>query len=142
MDILNPILLMLHFLGLAMGLSVSFSGMVLQGLMAKAAPPERAVLARFPPRIVIVGHAGLGLLWATGLTLVFTKWGGFGALPWQFHVKLTAVVLLTITVGYITSQMKKSAAGDPAAMARIQNAGKFAFLMALTAVAFAVLTFD
>ena len=142
METLNPVLLMLHFLGLAMGLSVSFSGMVMQGLMARAAASERPVLARFPGRMAIVGHAGLGLLWVTGLTLVFTKWGGFGALPWQFHVKLTAVVLLTITVGYITGQMKKAAAGDAAAMARIQNAGKFAFLLALTAVVFAVLTFD
>lgn len=142
MDVLNPVLLILHMLGLAMGLSVSFSGMALQGLMEKASPQERAVLARFPPRIVLVGHAGLGLLWITGLTLVFTKWGGFGVLPWQFHVKLTAVALLTIVVVYITRLMKKAAVGDQAAAIQIQAVGKIAFLLALTAITFAVLTFD
>jgi uncharacterized membrane protein len=142
MDFLNQILLILHFLGLAMGLSVSFSGMVMQGLMAKAAPQERQVLARFPPRMVIVGHAGLGLLWLSGLALVYTKWGGFAVLPWQFHVKLTAVVLLTIVVGYITRLIKKAAAGDQAAVAQVQAVGKVAFLLAVTAITFAVLTFD
>jgi hypothetical protein len=34
MDVLNAILLMVHFLGLAMGLAVSFSGMVMQGLIS------------------------------------------------------------------------------------------------------------
>ena len=142
MDVLNPILLILHLVGLAMGLAVSFSGMVMQGLMATAAPGDRAVLARFPPRMSIVGHVGLGLLWTTGLALTFTKWGGLGMLPWQFDVKLAAVVLLTIAVGYITRQMKHAAPGDMAAIARIQKIGKIAFVLALTATVFAVLTFD
>ena len=142
MDVLNPVLLVLHFLGLAMGLSVSFSGMAMQGLMARAAPAERDVLGRFAPRISIVGHIGLGLLWITGVALVFTKWGGFSVLPWQFTVKIAAVILLTIAVVYITSQMKKAANRDAAAIARIQSTGKVAFLLALTAVVFAVLTFD
>lgn len=142
MDALNYALLILHFIGLAMGLSVSFSGMVMAKLIAAAAPNEKPVLARFPPRMVIVGHIGLTLLWLSGLTLVFTKWGGFGVLPWQFHVKLTAVVLLSIVVGYITLLMKKASAGDQTAAAQIQAVGKVAFLLALTAVTFAVLTFE
>jgi uncharacterized membrane protein len=141
MDVLNPILLMLHFLGLAMGLAVSFSSMVMQGLMSTAAPQERPVLARFAPRMSIVGHVGLGLLWGTGVALMFTKWD-LEVLPWQFRVKLGAVVLLTIAVGYITRLMKQAQRGDQAAVARIPAVGKAAFLLALTAVVFAVLTFD
>jgi len=70
MDILNTILLILHFLGLAMGLSVSFSMMVMGGLIKKAAPSEKAVLGRFPPMMSRVGHIGLALLWISGLGMV------------------------------------------------------------------------
>ncbi|HET9268823.1 MAG TPA: hypothetical protein VFO31_11695, partial [Vicinamibacterales bacterium] len=85
---------------------------------------------------------GLVLLWVTGFALLYLKWGGFSAMPWQFHAKLTAVVLLTLTVGFIHSRARKAFAGDAAAAAQVAAAGKFAFLMALTAVVFAVLTFD
>jgi hypothetical protein len=76
---LNQVLLILHLLGMSMGLAVSFSSIVVQGLAAKASAQEKPVLAR---------------------------------------------------------------AGDMAAAARIPIVGRFAFLAALTAVVFAVLTFD
>ena len=138
----NQVLLILHFVGLAMGLSVSFATAVMMGLVAKAAPNEKAVLGRFLPAMSRVGEVGLGLLWVTGVTMVFTKWGGFAALPWQFHVKLTAVVLLTVTVAYLKVQIRKAQAGDQSAMARIPRFGPLAALFALVAVVFAVLTFD
>jgi len=142
MILVNQILLMLHFLGLAMGLSVPFSSMVMQGLVDQAAPADRAVLARFAPVMSRVGVIGLILLWVTGGTLVFTKWGGFGNLAWQFDAKLTAVAVLTILVAYIHWLMHRARTGDAAAAARIPKVGRLTFLSALTAVAFAVLTFD
>lgn len=142
MDTFNQLLLILHFLGLGMGLSVSFSNIVMAGIIAKAAPAEQPVLSRFPPAMVRVGDIGLTLLWGTGLTMVFTKYGGFGVMPWQFHVKLAAVVVLSGVIGYIHSLMKKARNGDKAAAARIPGIGRIAFLAAVTAVVFAVLSFD
>jgi len=139
---LNQLLLILHFLGLALGLSTSFANMVMGALIAKAPPAEKAVLGRFPPVMSRVGGGGLVLLWATGLTLVFTKWGGFGSLPWQFHAKLTAVVLLTGVVGYVHALQAKAGRGDMAAAARIPSVGKVATVLAIVAVIFAVLAFD
>src|SRR5258706_6863169 len=95
---LNRVLLIMHFLGLAMGLSVPLANMVLRGMIAKATPPERVVLGGFPPLMSRLGRIGLAILWITGVTMVFTKYGGFAGLPWQFNAKLTAVVLLTVTV--------------------------------------------
>jgi uncharacterized membrane protein len=141
-DTFNQVLLILHFLGLAMGLSVSFSNLVMGGLMARTAPSEQVVLARFPPMMIRVGDIGLTLLWITGLTLVFTKYGGFGVMPWQFHVKLTAVVILSALIGYIHSLMRQARNGNGAAAARIPTVGRVAFLFALTAIVFAVATFD
>jgi hypothetical protein len=135
------VLLILHFVGLAMGLSVSFANLVMRGIINRAAPPERAILGRFPPAMSRVGHAGLTLLWVTGALLVFTKYGGFSRLPPQFFIKLSAVVLLTVTVLYIAGQERRFKNGDLTAIPRIERAGKLAGLLALIAIVFAVLTF-
>jgi len=145
MDILNRVLLVLHFFGLAMGLSVSFSGMVMGGLIDKAAPAERAVLGRFMPLMTRVGHIGLTLLWVSGLGLLFFKWGGtenFGNLPWQFHAKLTLVVVLTALIGYMGVLQRRAGKGDTAAMAQIRAVGSVAFVTVIAIVSLAVVAFD
>ena len=142
MDALNKTLLVLHFLGLTMGMSVTFGNIVMKGLIDKAAPAEKAVLGRFPLAISKVGHAGLGLLLVTGITMAYTKWNGIAAMPWTFHVKLTAVALLVIVVIYISTLERRVRRGDTAAMARIQAVAPLASLCALVAIIFAVITFD
>ena len=135
------VLLILHFLGLAMGFAASFSGMVIMGLMGGATPQERPILARVPPAMTRVSDVGLLLLWASGLILLFYKWGGFANVPWQFHVKFTVVILLTLLIGYMHSLMAKARRGDAGAAARMQAMGRIAFVLAVTAVIFAVLAF-
>jgi hypothetical protein len=142
MTVFNEIVLFLHFIGLALGLSVSFSNIAMSGIMAKAAPAERPVLARFPPVMARVGRAGLALLWATGLTMAYTRWNGIGSMPWQFHVKLALVIVLTVLVFYIHRQELLVQKGDAAAMGRLQTAAKGAMVSALLVVLFAVLAFD
>lgn len=138
----NHTLLILHFLGLGMGLSVSFGNIVMLGLVARASPSEQSVLMRFPPAISKVGKVGLGLLWATGLTMVFTRWNGFEGMPWQFHVKISAVILLTLVVTVIGRIEAQVARGDMRMAAKMPSLGKMASACALTAVIFAVLAFD
>jgi len=142
MNSFNQALLVLHFIGLGMGLSVTFGNIVALGLITGAAAPDRPVLARFPPAISKVGRAGLALLWITGATMAYTKWSGIGSMPWTFHVKLAAVVLLTLLVVYITRLEARIHRGDAAAAAQIQTIGKVTSVCALTAIIFAVLTFD
>jgi len=142
LDTLNQVLLLLHFVGLALGFSVGITNMVMSGLIAKATPPEKAVLGRLPPNMSRIGRIGLALLWVTGFILVYTRWNGFATLPWQFHVKLAAVVLLTITVGFIHRLERMVQKGDVAAVARIQTAGKISGAFSIIALAFAILAFD
>ena len=137
----TEVLLILHFLGLAMGLSVSFANMVMGGVIGRAAPAERAILGRFPSAMSVVGKIGLATLWITGMLLFKQRGTSFGAMPWQFHAKLTAVVLLTVLVIYIHTLEGRSKRGDVAAGARIPTVGKGTLLLAVTAVIFAVLTF-
>lgn len=138
----NQTLLILHFIGLVMGFSVSIGNLVMMGVMSRAAGPERPILARFMPAISRVGRIGLGLLWVTGATMLFTKWNGLRSMPWTFHVKLTGVVVLTIAVSVLYVLEQRAMKGDAGAAAQIQTFGKVASLGALTALIFAVLTFS
>jgi uncharacterized membrane protein len=138
---LDQFLLVVHFLGLALGLSTGFANMVMAGLIAKAAPDEKKVLARFPPAMGRLGVVGLTLLWASGLAIVFTRYGGFAILPRPFVIKLTAVVLLTLIVLYIQVLQRRVDQGDTSAMARIQTLGRITGPLALIAIIFAVITF-
>jgi hypothetical protein len=142
---ITRVLLFLHFLGLAMGFSTSFANMMMSGLISKAAPAERPILGRFPPLMSRIGTIGITLLWASGLGMLLSKWGGFGnlgSLPWQFHAKLTLVIVLTLLIGYIHSLERRMRTGDTSAVARIQAVGRVAFVVALSIVALAIAAFD
>ena len=138
---LDQFLVIVHFLGLAMGMSSGFGNMVMAGLIAKAAPHEKAVLGRFPPAIGRVGLIGLTLLWGSGLSIVWTRYGTFAILPRAFIYKLIAVVLLTMVVIYIHFLQRRVQNGDASAMARIQLMGKLTGPLAVLAVIFAVIPF-
>lgn len=139
---LNQLLLILHFLGLAMSFSAGFANLTMAALIGRAEPAERPVLARFPPLMIRFADVGLTLLWVTGLTLIFTKYGSFGVLPWPFHVKLTCVVILTLLLGYVHMLLGRARKGDTAAAARIPVIGRVNVTLAIVIVIFAVLTFD
>jgi len=139
---LNQLLLIVHFLALGLGLSATVVHLVLRGLIAGADPAEARGLARLRPVMAQVGGSGLLLLWATGLMLVFMKWGGFGSLPWQFHAKLAMVVGLTGAVGASHALQAKARRGDAAAAARLPIVGHFSLAFSVLAVVFAVLSFD
>ena len=142
MNGLNRVLLILHFLGLALGFSVSIANPVMSRLISNSPPPEKAALGRFPSIMIRVSSIGLSLLWVTGVILVYTKWGGFATLTWQFYIKLAAVVLLTATVVYIHRLERLVQRGDAAAAMLIESAGKAATSFAVIAVVFAVLAFS
>lgn len=138
----NRVMLVLHFLGLAMGLGAGIANLTMLGLLSKATPQEKPVLARFPPMMGRFGDIGLTLLIVTGLTLTYTKWGGIGSLPWTFHAKLTAVALLVVVVGFIHMVRARVRRGDAAAAARLPLLARISMTLAILAIVFAVLTFD
>jgi len=139
---LDNTLVILHFLGLTMGVSTGFANMAMAGVMAKAAPNEKPILARFAPAMSRIGAVGLALLWVTGIAIVQTRYGSFAVLPRPFLVKLAAVVVLTLLVGYIHVLMPRAQRGDMAAAARIQTVGKLTGPFALIAIIFAVIAFN
>jgi hypothetical protein len=139
---LDNVLVVLHMVGLGMGMSVGFANMVMAGVIGKAAPAEKGVLGRFPPAMSKIGLAGLVLLWGSGISIVMTRYGRFDILPRTFVYKLIAVVLLTLTVAYIEVLFARVKKGDAAALATIQVLGRLTGIFSLAAIIFAVITFS
>jgi hypothetical protein len=139
---LDHLLVVLHFIGLGMGMSVGFANMVMAGVIGKAAPPEKAVLGRFPPAMSRIGVAGLVLMWISGIAIVMTRYGRFDILPRAFVYKMIAVVLLTLSVIYIELLFARVKKGDASALGTIQIVGRLTGLFSLAAIIFAVITFS
>jgi uncharacterized membrane protein len=115
---LYEILLILHFIGLSLGVGASFAGFTLRLSMRDLPPAERAAVAGRFRALGKNGSIGLTLLILSGFGMWFSRgiretmtWGG-GA----FHAKLLLVVLLIGTFGYL-QVLQKKAARDPSSSA-------------------------
>jgi hypothetical protein len=114
------VLLMLHFIGLAMGVGTSFAMLTLGSTARRLPPEERGV---FFGRIgglakngsigfALLVASGIGMLLDRGVSVMFQVGGG------AFHVKLTLVVLLAGCLGYsqvLRKRMRESGGSGPAA---------------------------
>ena len=137
MPIVIDILLMLHFVSMAAGFVSMFGNIAIAPMASNpnAVGALRGVRAGF----LRVGSYGIAGLWITGLLLL---WLGYGfQAPWQFWVKLLAVLILSGIVGYVNMLAGKARGGDAAAGEQIGKIGPFAGIFALLAVIFAVLAF-
>ncbi len=138
---LNDLVLILHFLGLAMGFAAGFGNMVMMGLIARAKAADAVVLSRFPPAIAKVSNVGLALLWLTGVILVSLRWNGLASISMLFWVKIVAVVALTGIAIVMHRLMGRARKGDIRAARQLPALGRLAGLSALMALIFAVLAF-
>jgi hypothetical protein len=141
---MHQTLLILHFIGLALGLGTSFAMFTLGLSMRNLPPQERGALFQRVSVLSKNGSWGLLLLLASGLGMFFLKgpktvfaWGG-GA----FHAKLTLVVILVGLVGYMQVLGKRAREKqDTAAMAKLPLLGRIGMLISVTIVVLAVIAF-
>ena len=141
MDILNTLLIALHLVGLVIGMGTGVALGVLLPRLGAARDGERARLLDIGDALVRNGHIGLGLLWVTGILIVFLKYGGVGGLsPW-FWIKIALVVILSASIGIAAAAYRKFKAGDMAASARLAMAGKLNMLVGPLAILAAVFAF-
>jgi hypothetical protein len=138
---MNEILLILHFFGFGAGMAASVGNFTVMQLI-QASPGDAPALSKVPPVLARVGQVGLGLLWLTGLVMVWSIWGGPGNLDWAFWVKIVCVILLTAAVVYIDLTVKKVRAGDTAAAATLPLFGRAAAGLLALIVIFAVIAFN
>ena len=137
-------LLILHFLGLALGVGTGFAMITLGIAAAKLSPEERG---QFMLRVSLLsknGSIGLALLIVSGLGILFYR--GFGnVMQWgggAFHAKLALVLVLAGLVGYTQVLLKKAReGGGPAVMAKLPLLGRIALVTSVAIVILAVIAF-
>jgi hypothetical protein len=139
--------LILHFLGLALGVGTGFAMLTLGLSTGDMAPADRGAFMRRASVIGRNGSIGLLLLIISGVGLVLTRgvdvvmaWGG----P-MFHVKLTLVVVMIGVFGYLQVLLRKSRSSNPAeaaaAAARLPAISRVMLLLGVSVVVAAVLAF-
>lgn len=136
--------LILHFVGLALGVGTGFAMFTLGLATSDMAPADRAAFMR---RAFALGRnssigltllivSGIGLVMEQGVDAVMMLGGG------MFHVKLTLVVIMMGLFGYMQVLMKKAKSPDGAAsMAKLPVLGRVMLLLGISIVISAVLAF-
>jgi hypothetical protein len=137
---MNDFLIMLHFFGLGAGFAGAIAG-PLVGRQLAASPGDGPVLTKLQPLLARTGQIGLGLLWITGLIMMWSIYGGPGALPATFGVKIACVVAITALVATVDIQGRKARAGDEAARALMPILGAISGVLLILTVVFAVWSF-
>lgn len=133
-------LLILHFIGLAMGLGTSFAFMFL-GIAASKM--EKSEAANFTPKTFVLsrmGHTGITLLVITGLFLMTPFWPTLGSSP-LLIAKLILVLVLGALLGMIGSTMKKVQNGEFQHVMKLALYGRLAMITSLAIVVLAVIHF-
>ncbi len=138
---MRELVLIIHFMGLAMALGSGFANLFLGVVASKLEPAERG---NFMSKIMILGRMGqigLGLLLLSGFYLINPYWNVISMMPF-FIVKLSLVALLLIMVSIILFLLNKSKKqNNPAILAKIKPLGIINFILGICIVIFAVLTF-
>ena len=138
---MRDIVLVIHFVGLAMALGTGFANLFLGVVASKLEPAEKGSFMSKTLILGKMGQIGLGLLIISGLYLASPFWQVISFMP-LFIVKLILVVLLTIVVSIITLKVRKAKKeNNPALLAKIKPLGIVTFLLGIAIVTFAVLSF-
>lgn len=141
---MQDLLLVVHFIGLALGVGTSFA-MLRLGLATKHLPPaERAQFFKHALSLSKNGSIGLGLLILSGVCILFTRGVStvFAAGGVAFHIKLTLVLVLAGLLGFSQVLIKRfREKQDAAAMATAAKLGPAMLLTSLGIVVAAVLAF-
>lgn len=135
-------LLILHFIGLSMGLGVGFTHMFI-GIASKKWTQDEtlAIYTKLIKPLDIMGHAGFGLLIISGLGLLHPYFKTFGSMP-MLHAKFTLVFILLALVIYMTKLGKKMVATqDKEILSKLEKWGGITHFVGIGVVICAVLTF-
>ena len=124
-------MLIVHFLGLAMGLGTSFAIFFLGIAKSKM---DSSILST-------MGHIGLSMLIISGLYLITPFWGALSVMP-MLIAKLLLVLVLTIAVILAAVYSKRAKKGDTESnLKKLVFTGRVALLSGILIVILAVLIF-
>ncbi|MCK6693110.1 MAG: hypothetical protein L6Q97_13555 [Thermoanaerobaculia bacterium] len=139
---MREVLLVIHFLGLAMGLGTSFANMFLGIAGSKMEATEARKFRLHTLALSKMGQIGLVLLVVSGIFLMTPYWSILPSSP-LLIAKLALVVVLVSLVTVISLAGAKAKTGDAdAQFKKIQPIGKMTLMVALLIVILAVAFFQ
>lgn len=134
-------MLILHLLGLTMGVGTSIAFLFLGMGSSKLEKDEAVKFTLNTFSLSTMGHIGLTLSIVTGLYLMTPFWKVLPAQP-LLIAKLVLVVVLIVTISIISVAANRARKGDTEAqLKKIQSLGKISLLAGLAIVVLAVLVF-
>ena len=138
---MRELMLILHFIGLAMALGAGFANLFLGSVASKLPPAERGSFMSKTMILGRMGQIGLGLLLLSGFYLITPYWKALGDMP-LLIAKLSLVAILLMLVSWIILIARKAKKeNNPAMLAKIRPLGMLNFLIGVTIVVLAVLVF-
>ncbi len=138
---MRDLMLIVHFLGLSMGLGTSFAFLFLGRARSKMEKEEGRKFAMNSSILSTMGHIGLSMLIISGLYLMTPFWQTLSARP-LLITKLIFVLILTISVILAAIYSKRARRGNTEAnLKNVAFLGKVALLSAIGVVLLAVLNF-
>ncbi len=134
-------MLIIHFLGLAMGIGTSFAFLFLGIAAAKMPPADRLKFSLQTLSVSRMGHIGLALLIISGGYLMTPYWRSLTNVP-LLMTKLILVVILAVLLGIISVHTRKAMTGDAEMyLGKIAGLGRLTMIISLTIVILAVYVF-
>src|SRR5688500_4929847 len=131
---MRELMLIIHFIGLAMALGAGFANLFLGTVASKLESAESGRFMSKTAILVRMGQVCLSLLLLSGLYLIAPYWSALGEMP-LLIAKLSLVAILLILVSCILLIARKAKKqNNPAILAKIKPLGILNFLIGITIV--------
>jgi uncharacterized membrane protein len=142
MDAFINILFWLHIVALVAGGSNSVVMPMIGGQLAAAGGDRRQVLFSLGDQLANVGKVAMLVLLVTGPLILWLRFGGIGGMNGWFWLKMALILVMLVGIVVSGKALKQAAAGDAAALARANLAGKITALAFAGVLLAAVFAFD
>jgi len=134
-------MLILHFIGLTMGLGTGFAHAFLGSIVPKMSADEAIKFRLHSLVLSKMGHIGITLLLISGFSLITPYWKVLSTMP-LLIVKLVLVAILIVLISLIGIAAKKAKNGDAAVqLKKMETLGKLTLLTGIAIVIVAVNVF-
>lgn len=137
---MREVMLIVHLLGLAMGVGTSFALLFLGIRGAKLEGEEAPKYAVNNLYLATMGHIGLTMLIISGGYLMTPYWPKLPTNP-LLIAKLTLVLILTIFIIVAGMAARKAKKGDLTQLKKIKKLGPVTLLISISIVILAVMVF-
>ncbi|MFT6658656.1 hypothetical protein [Maritalea sp.] len=142
MEYFSKILLMVHLFSMAIGIGIGIAAAVASAQISDVKTEAGKAILGFMKKLQLLGKVAIILLWVTGISMLWISYPAPLELGLSFFTKITAVVVLTVSIFAAGRLGPAIAAGDVAARAQAKRLGMLNGAMATLALILAVLTFS